>query len=49
MGHEPTGSVRRADVIDVLAWDGSTPASVLGAIGAARENARRSREVISTR
>jgi len=47
MGHEPDGPVRRGDVLDMLAWDRTTPASVVGSIGAARENARRSREVIS--
>jgi uncharacterized alpha-E superfamily protein len=48
MGHAPDGSVRRNEVLDALVWDAATPASVLGAINAARENARRSREVIST-
>ncbi|MDP9118041.1 MAG: alpha-E domain-containing protein [Actinomycetota bacterium] len=47
MGQEVEGTVSSADVLDALAWDQSTPASVLGAIGAARENARRSREVVS--
>ncbi|MGN6607765.1 MAG: alpha-E domain-containing protein [Jatrophihabitans sp.] len=47
MGHEPADSVGRAEVLDTLAWDATTPASVLGAVAAARENARRSREVIS--
>lgn len=48
MGHEPEQTVRRGEVLDALVWDGSTPASVVGAIGAARENARRSREVVSS-
>ena len=48
MGHEPAGPVRRGEVLDVLVWDGSTPASVVGSIGAARENGRRSREVVSS-
>jgi uncharacterized alpha-E superfamily protein len=47
MGHEPEGPVTTADVLDSLAWDSSTPASVLGSISAARENARRCREVVS--
>lgn len=48
MGHESTETVRRTEVLDALVWDASTPASVIGAIGAARENGRRSREVVST-
>ncbi|MBN9618837.1 MAG: alpha-E domain-containing protein, partial [Actinobacteria bacterium] len=48
MGHEVDGSVRRGGVLDVLIWDSSHPASVVGSIGAARENARRSREVVSS-
>lgn len=48
MGHEPTETVRRSEVLETLVWDASTPASVLGAIAAARENGRRSREVVSS-
>ncbi|MDT4903522.1 MAG: hypothetical protein QOH52_1538 [Pseudonocardiales bacterium] len=48
MGHEPTETVRRGEVLDALVWDRTTPASVMGAIGAARENGRRSREVVSS-
>jgi uncharacterized alpha-E superfamily protein len=48
MGREPDGPVRRGEVLDCLVWDGATPASVVGSIGAARENARRSREVVSS-
>lgn len=48
MGHEVAGSIRRGEVLDVLVWDGSRPASVVGSLGAARENARRSREVVSS-
>lgn len=48
MGHEEAGPVNTADVLDRLAWDRSTPASVLGSLGAARENARRSREIVSS-
>ena len=48
MGHEPPESARRTDVLECLVWDGRTPASVLGAVSAARENARRCREIISS-
>jgi uncharacterized alpha-E superfamily protein len=48
MGHEITGSITQSEVLERLAWDRTTPASVLGALGAARENSRRSREVVST-
>ena len=48
MGRETTEAVGSAEVLDYLAWDFDDSASVVGAIGAARENARRSREIIST-
>jgi uncharacterized alpha-E superfamily protein len=48
MGHEPAETVRRDEVLEALVWDRSTPASVIGAIDAARENGRRSREVVSS-
>jgi uncharacterized alpha-E superfamily protein len=48
MGHEVVGEVSPAVVLDHLVWDGSSSASVIGALGAARENARRSREIVST-
>jgi uncharacterized alpha-E superfamily protein len=48
MGREIEGQVTSADVLDHLAWDFEDSASVIGALGAARENARRSREIIST-
>jgi uncharacterized alpha-E superfamily protein len=48
MGHEAGESVRRNDVLTALVWDATTPAAVLGSITAARENARRSREIISS-
>ena len=48
MGRDVTEGVRTQDVLDMLAWDREDPASVIGSLGAARENARRSREVIST-
>lgn len=47
MGTDPVGPVTTADVLDLLAWDLSNPASIVGSIGVARENARRCREVIS--
>jgi uncharacterized alpha-E superfamily protein len=47
MGREYSEPVSASDMLDALAWDRSTPASVLGALGAARENARRSREIVS--
>ena len=48
MGKEVDTDVTRVDVLDQLAWDRSYPGSIVGSIGVARENARRSREVIST-
>jgi uncharacterized alpha-E superfamily protein len=50
MGHDNVEPERAtaAGLLDILAWDRSAPGSVLGALGAARENARRSREVVST-
>ncbi len=51
MGHEGEDQIavaNAAGVLEYLAWDRSTPGSVLGALAAARENARRSREVVST-
>jgi len=49
MGHEVGDEVPSTmDVLDRLVWDARTPASVVGAIAASRENARRSREVISS-
>jgi uncharacterized alpha-E superfamily protein len=50
MGHEQLADahVNAAAMLDQLAWNGSAPGSVLGALAAARENARRSREVVST-
>jgi uncharacterized alpha-E superfamily protein len=38
----------RADVLSILAVDRTEPASIAYSLGAARENARRAREVIST-
>jgi len=48
MGKDVDSEVTRVDVLDQLAWDRSYPGSIVGSIGVARENARRSREVIST-
>lgn len=42
------GDVGRRDVLEVLAYDREAPSSVAGCLGAARENARRVREIIST-
>jgi uncharacterized alpha-E superfamily protein len=47
MGREVDDLVTAPQILDALAWDASTPISVLGALGAARENARRSREIVS--
>lgn len=41
-------SLTREDVLNILAVDRSEPASIAYSLGAARENARRAREVVST-
>ncbi len=41
-------AIGRVEVLDVLAYDRFSPSSIAGALVAARENARRAREVIST-
>lgn len=43
-GHE----LSRADVLSILAVDRSEPASIAYSLGAARENARRAREIVSS-
>ena len=52
MGHDGAdgddAATTSAGVLDKLAWDRTTPGSVVGALAAARENARRSREVVSS-
>ena len=48
MGHEPAADVSANMVLQALVWDRESPASVLGSLWAARENARRSREVVSS-
>jgi uncharacterized alpha-E superfamily protein len=48
MGHDVNEPVRGDDVLSRLVWDSSTPASVVGSVASARENARRSREIISS-
>jgi len=50
MGTEapPEQLVTRADVLNLLAVDRSQPASIAYSLGAARENARRAREVVNT-
>ena len=40
--------VDRRQVLDALAWDMTSPSSITGSLGAARENARRVREIISS-
>jgi len=45
---EPEHSLTRSDVVDLLAADRTQPASIAYSIGAARENARRAREVVNT-
>lgn len=44
----PDHALTRGDVLSILAVDRSHPASIAYSIGAARENARRAREVVST-
>ncbi len=44
----PDGEVDRGYVLTTLAYDVSTPSTIVGALGAARENARRARETVST-
>ena len=43
-----TAPVTRRDVLDALAFDAKVSSSIAGTLTAARENARRAREVIST-
>lgn len=45
---EESASVRRGDVLQRLAVDRMNPASIAYALTAARENARRAREIVST-
>ena len=42
------GVVNSADVLEVLCYDDNNPSAVVGALGAARENARGAREVVSS-
>jgi uncharacterized alpha-E superfamily protein len=44
----PEGEIGRTRVVDLLVDDMSNPSSIVGAISAARENARRARETVST-
>jgi uncharacterized alpha-E superfamily protein len=49
MGTEaPEGTINRSLVLEKLAYDATTPSAIVGAIGSARENARRARETVST-
>jgi uncharacterized alpha-E superfamily protein len=45
---EPEGIMTRADVLDLLAVDRTETASIAFSLGAARENARRAREIVSS-
>lgn len=44
----PDVEVGREHVLDVLGYDRSSPSAIAGALVAARENARRAREIVST-
>ena len=44
----PTGPMDAQRVVDMLGFDPSDPCSIVGSLGAARENARGVREVLST-
>ena len=44
----PPGPIAREDVLRLLAVDRGTPASIAYSLGAARENARRAGEIVST-
>ena len=44
----PEMIITRSDVMDMLAHDISSPGAIAGALAAARENARRAREIVST-
>jgi uncharacterized alpha-E superfamily protein len=50
MGHDapPERKLTRVDVVNSLATDRTQPASIAYSVNAARENARRAREIIST-
>lgn len=49
MGSEaPEGQLAREDVLRILAVDRTAPASIVYSLSAARENARRAREIVST-
>lgn len=45
---EDDAPIGRRDVLDTLAYDRFAPGSIAGALGAARESARRARETVST-
>jgi uncharacterized alpha-E superfamily protein len=44
----PDEMIDRFAVLDRLAFDGSYPSAIVGSLGAARENARRARETVSS-
>lgn len=49
MGSEaPDGPVGRRRVVEILAYDVTSPSAIIGSLAAARENARRARETVSS-
>ncbi len=48
MGVEPQADAGVQDMIFELAWNTQTTTSIAGSVGAARENARRAREIVSS-
>ncbi len=47
-GDRVAGLMNRRSLLDTLAYDPVAPSSIAGSLGAARENARRAREVVSS-
>jgi len=45
---DPSWSIGRRELLETLAYDPVSPSSITGALGAARENARRARETVSS-
>ena len=43
----PAWKIGRRELLETLAYDPISPSSITGALGAARENARRARETVS--
>lgn len=44
----PERMITRSDVMELLAYDAAAPGAIAGSVAAARENARRAREIVST-